>query len=143
MELVNLISLIDKEISKKSINESMNRLLITECKHNINLINLVSDDVNQYDDFYLNIFENLESTYIELYLTNSYLHKSIFSKVKQNLKSVDLDDYKSDLLQNILLKIKILKTISKISKNEGMKKILYKKRVVNLKNKITFLIENY
>ena len=74
---------------------------------------------------------------IEIYLSQNYLNKSFFSKIKDAFR--DNDDSSDDLLQNSSLIIKILKTISQFEDKSDLKKFKLEIRIKNLKEKLALL----
>ena len=117
----------------------MQRLLLIECRHNLNVLGLLNTKESKKQSTYYRLFEQLESDFIEIYLSQNYLHKSIFSSIKDTFVDNDDDNSSDDLLQNILLKIKILKTISQFEDKTDLKIFKLEVRIKNLKDKLVLL----
>jgi len=136
-DLLGLIDISKKTMENSDYEETIQRLLIIECKHNLNVLGLLNTKDLKKQSTYYRLFEQLESNFIEIYLSQNYLHKSFFSKIKDAFR--DNDDSSDDLLQNILLKIKILKTISQFEDKSDLKKFRLEIRIKNLKDKLSLL----
>lgn len=135
----DLIEISTTEIKNANFRKSLNRLLLAECIHNLNILGLIKDDKNNSKMVYMELFKQLETNKIELYYTNASLYSSFFKKIKDQFVEDELND---DLLLNILLKIKILKTISIIPNISELKAFKFNQRKINLTKKLKQLLEH-
>jgi hypothetical protein len=141
-EILNTTKEFNKFLSNKENLIVMLRLLKIEINHNLNLINCLKKDLKQQDEEFNEIINLLESSILQIYLTNQHRNDSLLSKIidpKPDL--IDLE--KDDLNVNIILKIKILKSINTLPyKNKnGYKKFRLKQRIELLRAKMIALVK--
>jgi hypothetical protein len=140
MNISNLLEVINlpiEELNKSNFEKSVRRLLLIECLHNLNILGLLKDKQINNNNLPLDLFQQLETIQIEFFLTQNHLHQTFISKVKDLF--IDKDDLTKNILQNIFLKIKILKSIAQIKKIEELKRFNFDLRVKNLKKKLVLL----
>ncbi len=140
-EALSIGSLAKKEMDAVSFQKTISRLLKLECRYNLSVLNLIKDDVNQFSKSHLELFPLLESEKIEFFILNKNLQDSALLKIKDLFLKEDNDNKSGELLENILLKIKILKAISKLSDENEYKKFQLKRRAKNLIDKLNQLNE--
>ena len=141
-EIINSTSVLKNELNSKILIKTMRRFLLIECQHNLNVLNLISKNVNQYSTVYLELFRQLESDKIEYFLINNKLQESVIKKVRDFIGNDEMDRLRENILENILLKIKMLNAISNIMPNRDIKKFKLKERSENLEKKILLLQTN-
>lgn len=141
-EISKASSLFSKELNAPILRKTMIRFLLLECKHNLNILRLASNNAGQYSKSRLELFSKLEVDKIEIFLANKSLHKSIIGKVKEAMASADEETISNDLLENALLKIKILKVISTLGPCDNLKKFKLKERSNNLEKKLLEIIDS-
>jgi len=134
----DIIEISTTELKNANFRKSFNRLLLAECLHNLNILGLINGDKKNSNLAYMELFKKLETNKIELYYTNASLYSSIFKKIKDQFVE---DEFNDDLLLNILLKIKILKTISTIQDLSELKSFKFHQRKINLTNKLKQLLD--
>lgn len=140
LSLVELAKQTGKEFENSAFKKTMYQQLFIECVHNREVLDLINEKANQYNKTYLELFKRLESDKIEYFLANAYLHKTILDRVTDIVKANDDISMTSDVLINVLLHIKILKTISDLPNSRDFKKFKLKVRANNLSDKL-FLIQ--
>ena len=138
--LLEVINIPLEELDKSNFEKSIRRLLLIECLHNLNVLCLLKDKQTNQNNLPIDLFLQLETTQIEFFLTQNHLHQTFISKVKDLF--IDKDDFTKNILQNIFLKIKILKSIAQIKNIEELKSFNFDLRVKNLKKKLVLLKKN-
>jgi hypothetical protein len=138
--LLEVINIPLEELDKSNFEKSIRRLLLIECLHNLNVLGLLKDKQTNQNNLPIDLFLQLETTQIEFFLTQNHLHQTFISKVKDLF--IDKDDLTKNILQNIFLKIKILKSIAQIKNIEELKSFNFDLRVKNLKKKLVLLKKN-
>lgn len=114
--------------------KTLNRLLLVEVNHNINIINLLPEELEQFSLEYYSIFNLLETDYLIAYMAEP--HGEFFKNILDS-QSQKNDFEKDDLISNIILKIKILRSISLLKSSDiSSKKFRLKLRIKNLKGKL-------
>jgi hypothetical protein len=139
IDVLKITNELDKLISDKQEIEVLKRLLLIEVKHNLNLIFCLKlEELNQKSEEILIIVEHLEIDVLMLFLSDNIKKKSLLSKLLQEYKKTK-DDESNDLILNIILKVKILKSIKKLPYNNskiGFKDFRLKKRLENLQDNL-------
>lgn len=114
--------------------KALDRLLLLEINHNLNIINLLPEDLEQVSLEYYSIFNLLETDYLIGYVAEP---QGEFFKNIVDSQSQKNDQEKNDLISNIILKIKILRSIALLKSSDfGSKKFRLKLRIKNLKGKL-------
>jgi hypothetical protein len=138
-----MISIIDQ--SSKFINSSKGKqkartLAILESRNNLNLTKLIEKSVEKKSSQYLTIASKLSyESYIILLM--SIQKDSITEFISKKVLDDDKDFNTSNLLENIILRIKILQAISELDQNLDLNKIDLKTRLKHLNLKIIELIK--
>jgi hypothetical protein len=138
-DIVSTINKTQEVFSNAEKRKAFNRLLLLEVKHNLNLINLLKEDLKQFSTDFLSISNMFETDFLITYMTEA--HGKSFKKILD--KQIEIKELeKNDLISNIVLKIKILNSIS-ILKSSGIitKKFRLKLRMENLKSKLEQLVD--
>jgi hypothetical protein len=138
--LFEVINLPIEELNKSNFEKAVRRLLLIECLHNLNVLGLLKDKTSNNNNLPLDLFQHLEIVQIEFFLTQNHLHQTLISKVKDLF--IDEDDLTQNILQNIFLKIKILKSIGQMKNTKELKSFNFDLRIKNLKKKLTLLKKN-
>ncbi len=112
-----------------------------EVGYYLNLINYLKKDLNRQNEEINDIINLLEVNMLEVYLTNQHKNDSILTKLFDK-KTDYLDHEKDDLIVNIIVKIKILKSINSLpyQNKNGYKKFRLKQRVDFLRDKLLNLL---
>ena len=142
-DISTMISIIDQ--SSKFINSSKGKqkartLAILESRNNLNLTKLIEKSVEKKSSQYLTIASKLSyESYIILLM--SIQKDSITDFISKKVLDDDKDFNTSNLLENIILRIKILQAISELDQNLDLNKIDLKTRLKHLNLKIIELIK--
>lgn len=136
---INFSKEIDAFLSDDKNIKKLNRLLKIECQHNQNIINCIKTDLSQNNVAYSGIIDLLETNQLEIFLSGMIKKESFINKIIDYKK--DSLDETDDLVVNIYLKIKVLKSISKLNseENKSVKNFRIKQRLKNLKEKLVLL----
>lgn len=136
---INFSKEIDAFLADDNNIKKLNRLLKIECQHNQNIINCIKTDLSQNNVAYSGIIDLLETNQLELFLSGMIKKESLINKIIDYKK--DSLDKTDDLVVNIYLKIKVLKSISKLNseENKSVKNFRIKQRLKNLKEKLVLL----
>jgi hypothetical protein len=132
---------LSKFLSNKDISFVILTLLKIEVGYYLNLINYLKKDLNRQNEEINDIINLLEVNMLEVYLTNQHKNDSILTKLFDK-KTDYLDHEKDDLIVNIIVKIKILKSINSLpyQNKNGYKKFRLKQRVDFLRDKLLNLL---
>ena len=136
-DFLKITNVIDGFLSMKEGLRLLNKLLLIECQHNLNLINCLKSNPEQQSEETLSIISLLEMETLQLFLSDKIKSKTLLDKVID--KTFDkIEDQKEDLVFNIILKIKILKSISSLPFKEksGYKRFRLLTRLNSLKKKL-------
>jgi hypothetical protein len=118
------------------------RNLLLECRYNLALLDLISEDLEEDDSVYLEVFRKLEKIQLQEFTKVFHIKDSVASAMV-NVVFDDIEDkkYQTDLISNILVRIHVLNVIGQLHNTRGLKQIKYKTRAQNLKRKIVELIK--
>ena len=118
------------------------RNLLLECRYNLALLDLISEDLEEDDSVYLEIFKKLEKSQLQEYAKVFHIKDSVASAMVDVVFD-DIEDkkYQTDLISNILVRILVLNVIGQLQNTRELKNIQYKTRAQNLKRKIVELIK--
>lgn len=133
-DVFSLINQGQSVFSNSEKRKALNRLLLLEVRHNLNIINLFPEDLTQFSLEYYSIFNLFETDYLIANMTE-YRGNSFTSILDAQRDINDLE--KNDLISNITLKIKILRSISSLKSSDiSPTKFRLKLRINNLKGKL-------